>query len=302
MRYWFTTHWPPRENEPAERTPNGVWVPDGKLHVIEKLSPGDLIWIYEAATGPTKEERDGSGNTKRIRSRRGKMGVVGLVEALEPPKQLAGSEAETYVGRPEIWWKYHAATRPVNTAGFIPLSEAVVLLGHKPGWNLHGYGGGSGLKEIDSSAHQRLLAAYVSSSQSDLSTRLARLQRGVFGPGGEGPEHRALKEKIAAHPAATLGEAGLRLIKKEMQFPTGDRIDVVLEDQYGRLVAVEVEVDCASDEVIGPLQCMKYGALLAYRFDRDPLEVRKILAAHSVHQIVEEKCSRYEIEIVKVSR
>jgi hypothetical protein len=140
------------------------------------------------------------------------------------------------------------------------------------------------------------------SSRQGVSDRLARPLQRAFGPGGEGPDHLALKERIAADPAGVLGEPGLRLVAMEMRFPTADRIDVVLEDCYGRLVAVEIEVNCDADEIIGPLQCMKYRSLLAYGFDRDPLEVRMILAAHHVHPSVREKCIRYEIKVAEVGR
>jgi hypothetical protein len=75
----------------------------------------------------------------------------------------------------------------------------------------------------------------------------------------------------------------------------------VLEDHHGRLVAVEVEVNCDASEVCGPLQCMKYRALLAYRFERDLREVRMILAAHSVHSDVRAKCGRYEIQPIEIA-
>lgn len=302
MRYWFTTHWPPREDEPADPTPYGVWAPGGRLDVIRALEPGDMLWIYEAQSGPTEERQEG-GVIRRVRCRRGRMGVIGLVVATERAREEAGSRTEQYVGRTGIWWRYHAATRPFNTAGFIPMSEAVLLLGHKPGWNLHGYGGGTGLKEIGLAAHERLLKAFLASSDADLATRLARpLRPSGFGLGGEGAPHLALKERIAADPAGVLGEPGLRHVATELKYPTGDKIDVVLQDRYGRLVAVEVEVDCGAEEVCGPLQCRKYRGLLAYRFGRDPLEVRMLLAAHSVHPAVQEKCRRFEIEVVEVSR
>jgi hypothetical protein len=183
------------------------------------------------------------------------------------------------------------------------MDEAVLLLGHKPAFNFHGYGGGSGLKEIGLAAHERLLKAFLSSSDADLATRLARpLPPGGFGPGGEGAPHLALKERIAADPSGVLGEPGLRHVVTELRYPTGDRIDVVLKDRYGRLVTVEVEVDCGAEEVCGPLQCMKYRGLLAYRFGRDPLEVRMLLVAHSVHPAVRDKCKRFEIDVVEVSR
>ena len=182
------------------------------------------------------------------------------------------------------------------------MEDAVILLGYDPGYNFRGYGRGAGLKEIGRTAHDRLLAAFVAASDSDVAVRLAEPVKTTFGPGGEGTPHLALKEKIATDPAGVLGELGLRHVATELWFPTGDRIDVVLEDSYGRLVAVEVEVDCGAEEVCGPLQCMKYRGLLAYRFGRDPLEVRMLLAAHNVHPAVREKCRRFEIQVVEVNR
>ena len=142
--------------------------------------------------------------------------------------------------------------------------------------------------------------SFVASSDIEISTRLARPLHPQFGPGGEGPAHLALKERIAADPAGALGEPGLRHVATELWFPTADRVDIVLEDRFGRLIAVEVEVDCGADEVCGPLQCMKYRGLLAYRFDRDPLEVRMLLAAHTVHPVIRQKCARFGIEVVQL--
>jgi hypothetical protein len=302
MRYWITTHWPPREDEPANRTPFGVWVPSNKLHVIQNLAPGDLVWIYEYGSGRPEERHGPTGGKIIVRCRPGRQGVIALVKATEAPKERAGSVPTRYVNGSEIWWRYHAGTRPMNTGGFIPRREAAVLLGHEPGYSFRGYNGGAGLREIGLSAHQRLLDAYIASSHRRVFMHPAAGHPARFGPGGESAEHLALKNRIASNPAAVLREAGLRLIEKEMLFVTSDKIDVVLEDAYGRLVAVEVERDCGETETAGPLQCMKYRALLAYRFDRDPLEVRAILAAHSAHPVVRAKCARYEIEVVVVAR
>jgi hypothetical protein len=300
MKQWFTTHWPAPEDEKVLGTFDGVWVPDGKLHVIQDITPDDLVWVYEAATGPTEIRADLGG--QRVRRKRGRMGVIGLVEVIGYPIEPAGSRKEEYVGRPGVWWRYFAPARPVNTGGFIPMDQAAALLGHQSTYNFRGYGGGSGLKQIDASTHERLHSAYVGSSRSDLSARLQRpFAGGGRAPGGEQAPHRELKERIAADPAVVLGEPGLRLVSMEMQFPTGDRIDVVLEDRHGGLVAVEVEVHCSAEEVCGPLQCMKYRSLLAYRFDRDPREVRMLLAAHSVHPEVQKKCERYEIGVVELA-
>lgn len=300
MRRWFTTHWPAPEDEKVVGTFDGVWVPEGKLHVIQDVAPGDLVWIYESATGPAEIREDSAGATKRVGRKRGRMGVIGLVQIKDPPTQPAESRMQHYVSRPSLWWRYFARAEPLNTGGFIPMPEAAALLGHKPTYNFRGYGGGSGLKQIDESTHERLFGAFMASSGSDLSGRLRTTFSQVRGGGGEGPDHLALKESIAANPSGFLEEPGLTLITVEMPFPTGDRIDVVLKDEFGRLVAVEVEVNCTADEICGPLQCMKYRALLAYRFDRDVREIRTILAARSVHRAVRQKCMRYGIEVVEI--
>jgi hypothetical protein len=88
----------------------------------------------------------------------------------------------------------------------------------------------------------------------------------------------------------------------EWEFETGDRADVVLKDRFDRFVAVEVEVDCDASERIGPLQCMKYRAMLSYYFDRPLEEVRCILAAHSIHSGVAQRCAQHAIQTSAVPR
>ena len=42
MNYWLTTHWPPREGEASENSPD-IWLPDGRQAPGAKISPGDLV-------------------------------------------------------------------------------------------------------------------------------------------------------------------------------------------------------------------------------------------------------------------
>lgn len=120
--------------------------------------------------------------------------------------------------------------------------------------------------------------------------------------GGEGPVHKSLKEYIAAHPEEALQEPGIHLLEIEYPFATGDRIDVLLEDKNGRLVTVEVEVDCDDAEVAGPLQCMKYRAMIAYLLDRSVSEVRTLLAARSIVAKVRKHCGEYDVEVVEIPK
>jgi len=63
-----------------------------------------------------------------------------------------------------------------------------------------------------------------------------------------------------------------------------------------------VEVDCYADELAGPLQCMKYRAMISYFFDRPLEETRCILAAHSIHTNVVNRCAHHSIEVKYVPR
>lgn len=153
----------------------------------------------------------------------------------------------------------------------------------------------SGLKEISEEVFDRLLNRFLISTEADERERMARAPHPKIGPGGERAEHLALKRRIAADPSAFLGEPGLRLWKMEWLLPTCDKIDLVLKDRFDRFVAVEVEVRCEAQELAGPLQCMKYRAMLSYFFNRPLEEVRCMLVAHAIHPDVCHRCEAHSI-------
>jgi len=80
---------------------------------------------------------------------------------------------------------------------------------------------------------------------------------------GEGPQHKALKEYIYAHPESV----GIRnLVKSDTEFIllSGDRLDVYFEQKDGSRTAVEVKSKISTDDDIlrGIYQCVKYKAIL----------------------------------------
>lgn len=84
-----------------------------------------------------------------------------------------------------------------------------------------------------------------------------------FGSGGEGPQHKALKEYIFAHPESI----GIRnVVNSDTEFIllSGDRLDVYFEQKDGTRVAVEVKSSISPDDDIlrGLYQCVKYKAIL----------------------------------------
>ncbi len=297
MVYWLTTHWPQRVNEPAETPPFGVWVVDGKRQVIERVAPGDLVFFYESRWGRTLVEQRADGSERRVPCREGRMGIVSVGRVTELAYQPDNSSPQEYTDGTKLWWRYCAPTETLSTAGFIPPKDVARILGYADNYMFRGLGEQhSGLRRLSETEYQSLWAAFSRNAAEREAIRQLEAQKPAWGgPGGEGPEHRELKERIAADPELMLGESGLKLWRVEWSLPTGDRIDVILKDSFDRFVVVEVEVDCKNDEIVGPLQCMKYRAMLSYIFGRRPEEVRCILVAHSIHSDVESRCEAHGI-------
>lgn len=92
---------------------------------------------------------------------------------------------------------------------------------------------------------------------------LLEVSKPIYGSGGEGKEHKALKEYIAAHPEA-IGIKNVAACDTEHVLPSGDRLDVYFELKNGDRVAVEVKPSTSPDEDItrGIFQCVKYKAVM----------------------------------------
>lgn len=118
--------------------------------------------------------------------------------------------------------------------------------------------------------------------------------------GEEGPEHRELKKKIASNPAL-LGP-GLRFVQEEYQIhpPLKDAADVLLQDQEGEFIPVEIETSI-SDKEEGLWQAIKYKHLVATQEGIACEKVRSFLVAPSIPEDVKAKCAKYGIEFREIS-
>ena len=87
MRYWLTTHWPPRLDDPSPRQHRGVWLQHDKLQAAAGMDSGDLVLIYEAGSGKAVREAYPDGSTKVIGRHPGRQGVVTLARILDRPSQ-----------------------------------------------------------------------------------------------------------------------------------------------------------------------------------------------------------------------
>ncbi len=92
---------------------------------------------------------------------------------------------------------------------------------------------------------------------------LAELSKPVYGAGGEGKEHRTMKEFIAKNPSA-VGVEGVSVSETEHDLPSGDRLDVYFKLNDGNRVAIEVKPATSPEQDImrGIFQCVKYKAVM----------------------------------------
>lgn len=74
-----------------------------------------------------------------------------------------------------------------------------------------------------------------------------------------------MKEYVAANPTDVLHEEGVRHLFTEYPFCTNDQADVVLEDEFGRVIGVEVEVAIDENNIAGLLQAIKYRYIVSGR-------------------------------------
>lgn len=86
------------------------------------------------------------------------------------------------------------------------------------------------------------------------------IRKGHFGFGGEGPEHKALKEYVASHPES-IGLPKNAEAETEHILLSGDRLDVFFPKEN---VAVEIKSHISDDADIlrGIFQCVKYKSIL----------------------------------------
>jgi len=212
MRYWLTTHWPPRLDDPSPRQHWGVWLQHDKLHAAAGMNSGDLVLIYEAGSGKPVRETYPDGSTKVIARHPGRQGVVTLARILDRPSQPENSQPEQYSDGSTRWWRFMAPTGVVNSAGFISRPHLAVALGYSPAYAFRGYGTGhSGLAELGASVFEPLRQRFIESvTDQDSAIKVAggpsvgwSRRRGAIAPCAQvGDRRRSCHCARRARPAA----------------------------------------------------------------------------------------------------
>ena len=116
--------------------------------------------------------------------------------------------------------------------------------------------------------------------------------------GGEGEEHRKLKELVAEQPKL-VGLPAKSKSKLEHYFKSGDHVDVMFDLPNGTAAVVEVETTCP---LPGAHQAVKYRALLEVQRSeaQGSGRVQAILVAHGFDQESRTLAKKYKIKLVEL--
>lgn len=303
MNYWLTTHWPPYEDDPADFVDREVWLYDGVEAVGDDLARDDVVLIYQSQTGRTLIGTTSAGDPFTRPRRSGRGGIVAVSTALGSFSRFDDESArERYSDGTRIWWRWRAPLQMQSRSGFVSRSRVSQALGYSPGYNYRAFGDRhSGLKKLTQQQYAELLHEFLESRSGLPAPPAQGADRHPEG-GEESDAHRDLKHYVAADPVSALGQDGLRTLAVEYAFPTQDRADIVLEDRYGRVVGLEVEVDCGPSHVAGILQAVKYRRMLEVLMRRAHNDGRAMLVAYSVCPEVRAVCEQYEVEVIAIPR
>ncbi len=122
------------------------------------------------------------------------------------------------------------------------------------------------------------------------------------GRGGEGPDHKALKEFVARNPQMLGLPNGHAVGKTEHPLPSGDQVDVVFAAR-GRMTAVEVKshISERADVARGIYQCVKYRAVLEAQASvtTPPFDVSAMLVfGGSMSQDLRELANTFAVQVI----
>ncbi len=126
-------------------------------------------------------------------------------------------------------------------------------------------------------------------------TRVSTVRK--YGPGGEGEEHKKLKEWIAKNPTV-IGLDNVQGVGIEYTFISGDAADIVFKLADNRYAVVEIET---TDPLPGCHQVLKYKVLKCAEISEDikASNVEAILVAWSVPPESRDFCGKYSIRWVE---
>lgn len=161
MTYWLTTHWPPRRSEDEALR---IYLAEGREGPGARIAVGDLVFVYEAASGRTLVEHLPSGATRPVPCRRGRAGIILLGRVTATLALDKTTHPEQYVDGTTTWWRWRAPLEVVSRRGFVPRPDVARALGYRLTYNFHGFGEQhSGLLQLSEARFAKLEGLFHSS-------------------------------------------------------------------------------------------------------------------------------------------
>lgn len=119
-----------------------------------------------------------------------------------------------------------------------------------------------------------------------------------YGPGGEGAEHKRLKEWVASNPHA-IGLSNVVSVDIEHVFISGDTVDILFELPGNEYAVVEIET---AFPLPGLYQALKYKVLQCAesRYDIKSSKVKAILVAWSIPSHIRNLCMDYDVQYYEI--
>lgn len=153
QRFWLTTQYPPRER--PDDPLFGVWLEHAKRVALERMRPGDAVFIYQMKGGPVRIDEDG-----RNACVEGRQGIVFHGVAAEPLRHY-GDEIQRFEGRHDTRWCCGAMLeeKTLDDSGFVPRRRVNQVLGFSSKSNLRSIGRG-GVRELTKNEYHALRAAF----------------------------------------------------------------------------------------------------------------------------------------------
>ena len=304
MKFWLTTHWPPRINEDPNNIADGIWLPEGRESAGKDLKQGDRVIVYQARSGRTEIRKRIDGTEFSLPTIEGREGVIAICEVQSEISESLGSEPSKYADGSEIWWRWYAPLVILSKSGFVPRKRMNTVLGYKPNFCLRGFGDfHSGLKEITREQFDSLKEIFKGNIGllTTKSRIVSKRKTGHRNGDVESIEHFLLKVYVASNPSIVIMENNVQTIGIEYDFPTGDRADILLLDSFGKILGVEIEINVNDKQFEGPLQAIKYRYMSEFITNRRRGDSKAILIAYKISDKMKSLCNRYDIQCIEVN-
>jgi hypothetical protein len=303
VKYWMLAQAPPLEGSPG-RAFDCLSLAAGREAAGLEVEPGDLVLFYQSKSGRAVRQRDAEGGESWVPTVAGRQGIAAVAEIQGRATRDAQTGTTEYADGAELCWCWRAPVNAFSTDGYAPLSDVNRILGFKPSYNFGGFAyRNSGLREIEAGQYWALVEIFRSNAKSTRPARDPIRSWRRLGASGSGEEHDArqlLLSYVAADPTLALREAGLATMAVAHELPAGDSADIVLEDQAGAVVAVQVEVE--EDRLATIAHASIRRAMLELETGQRPGQSRVFVVAYSVSQEMRELCSSYGIECFAVDQ